>query len=264
MSQNPKNILRVYLNNTPVGALKKLSNGALHFQYETTWVNSPNAIPLSLSLPLTTHIYAGDVVINYFDNLLPDNDSIRKTLALRMSLNNQEVFNLLSAIGRDCVGAIQLIPEQEGFPLSKKINALPISDRAISEILKNLKNSPLGINPEEDFRISIAGAQEKTAFLKLKNGWHIPQGSTPSSHIFKVQMGVLRDQIDMTHSVENEWLCLQICKAFGLPTAEAEIADFNGVRALVVERFDRELTENSMLRYAQEDFCQAAGLPSYK
>jgi serine/threonine-protein kinase HipA len=77
-------------------------------------------------------------------------------------------------------------------------------------------------------------------------------------------MGVLREQIDMSHSVENEWLCLKICKAYGIPTASAEIADFNGVRALIVERFDREFNQHSVLRYAQEDFCQVAGAPSHK
>lgn len=255
--------LRLYMNNTPVGTLKKLANGALQLTYDQSWVEASNTIPLSLSLPLTLKTYSGDVVINYFDNLLPDNEGIRKALAQRMSLHSQEVFDLLAAIGRDCVGAVQLVPEDEDFKPTIEIKSMPIKDADIAQILRDLKSYPLGVKPGEDFRISIAGAQEKTAFLKVGRKWHIPHGATPSSHIFKVQMGVLRESVDMSHSVENEWLCLQICTEFGLPTAKAEIADFAGVRTLIVERFDREFSDKEILRYAQEDFCQVFGVPSH-
>ena len=251
------------MNNVLIGTLKKLSNGALELTYKKEWVESRDSIPLSLSLPLTLTTYSGDVVINYFDNLLPDNDGIRKALAQRMSLNSQEVFDLLAAIGRDCVGAVQLVPDGEKIEPVTKIKSHLISNTEIAEVLRNLRSYPLGVKPGEDFRISIAGAQEKTAFLKAGNKWHVPQGATPSSHIFKVQMGMLGDLIDMRHSVENEWLCLKICKAFGLPTANAEIADFDGVRALIVERFDREFAAKQIYRFAQEDFCQVAGVPSH-
>lgn len=256
--------LQLYMNNVPVGVLRKLSNGALELKYDKQWVESSDSIPLSLSLPLTLKTYSGDVVINYFDNLLPDDEGIRKALARRMSAGSPEVFDLLAAIGRDCVGAVQLVPEGEGFKPSLKRQSSLISNTEIGKILKNLKSYPLGVKPDEDFRISIAGAQEKTAFLKVGSKWHVPQGATPSSHIFKVQMGMLRDLIDMRHSVENEWLCLNICKEFGLPTANADIADFDGVRALIVERFDREFDKDIIYRYAQEDFCQVMGMPSHK
>ena len=240
--------LRIYMNNILVGLLKKQASGALQFTYEDSWIECVSSIPLSLSLPLARKTHSGDVVINYFDNLLPDNDGIRKAIAQRMSLKSQEVYDLLSAIGRDCVGAVQLVPIDEDFQPSQELQAAPVTEDQIASILVNLKNYPLGVKPGEDFRISIAGAQEKTAFLKKENQWHIPQAATPSSHIFKVQMGWLRESVDMTQSVENEWLCLQICKAFGLPTANAEIQDFNDVRVLVVERFDRQFDENGIVR----------------
>lgn len=254
--------LKLYMNNSFVGLLKKSTNGALSFTYDSTWIESDTSIPLSLSLPLTDKTYSGDIVINYFDNLLPDNDGIRKALAQRMSLKSQEVYDLLEAIGRDCVGAVQLIPETEDLKTDQGIQATPVTDKNIESILKNLKNYPLGIKPEDDFRISIAGAQEKTAFLKYNNKWHTPHGSTPSTHIFKVQMGLLRNEVDMSQSIENEWLCLKIFKEFGLPVANAEIAEFGETKALVVERFDRQFVGKKLLRYAQEDFCQIFGLPS--
>lgn len=252
------------MNNVFVGQLTRQPNGALNFTYEPTWANDSQSIPLSLSLPLTTKIYSGDVVINYFDNLLPDNAGIRKVLAQRMSIPTQEVYDLLSAIGRDCVGAVQLIPSGEVVAPNLSIQATPITSLEIAKVLKNLKNFPLGARADENFRISIAGAQEKTAFLKINNKWHIPHGTTPSSHIFKIQMGAIQHGIDMSQSVENEWLCLKICKAFGLPVTNAKIINFSGVKALVVERFDRAFIEDNILRYAQEDFCQVFGVPSHQ
>ena len=254
--------LKLYMNNTFVGLLQKNPNGSLYFSYDIGWINSPDSIPLSLSMPLSPITYSGDVVINYFDNLLPDNLGIRKTLSQRFSIPTQEVYDLLSVIGKDCIGAVQLISDNEKIERYKKIKSKPISEIEIESILKNLKNYPFGLNPESDFRISVAGVQEKTAFLKNKNGWYIPLGTTPSTHIFKIQMGVVGDKIDMTQSIENEWLCLKICKHFGLPVANAEMINFGQVKSLVVERFDRIKMKEKILRYAQEDFCQVFGVSS--
>ena len=105
--------LKLYMNNTFVGLLQKNPNGSLYFSYDIGWINSPDSIPLSLSMPLSPITYSGDVVINYFDNLLPDNLGIRKTLSQRFSIPTQEVYDLLSVIGKDCIGAVQLISDNE-------------------------------------------------------------------------------------------------------------------------------------------------------
>ncbi len=39
------------------------------------------------------------------------------------------------------------------------------------------------ITSQDDFRISVAGAQEKTALLRMGEQWCIPQGATPTTHI---------------------------------------------------------------------------------
>jgi serine/threonine-protein kinase HipA len=69
--------------------------------------------------------------------------------------------------------------------------------------------------------------------------------------------------MDMTRSLENEWLCAQLLKAYGVPVASCEVKQFGSTRALVVERFDRLLHPSGRywLRLPQEDFCQATGTP---
>jgi serine/threonine-protein kinase HipA len=114
---------------------------------------------------------------------------------------------------------------------------------------------------DRNFRISIAGAQEKAAFLYWKDRWHVPHGSTATTHIFKPQIG-MRGNLDLTRSVENEHLCMRIIDALGIPVAKTEIADFTDTRALLIERFDRLWTkDNRLLRRPQEDCCQALSYP---
>jgi serine/threonine protein kinase HipA of HipAB toxin-antitoxin module len=75
-------------------------------------------------------------------------------------------------------------------------------------------NQPLGLYADEDdFRISIAGVQEKTAFLHIDNQWQVPLGPTPTSHIFKPAMKVGPDGADFSDTPWNEWRCLALCRA---------------------------------------------------
>jgi serine/threonine-protein kinase HipA len=68
-------------------------------------------------------------------------------------------------------------------------------------------------------------------------------------------------QADMHTLVENEWLCSRIMQAFGLPIARCEIAQFEDMKVLAVERFDRRMAADGswLVRLPQEDFCQATG-----
>lgn len=137
-----------------------------------------------------------------------------------------------------------------------------VNESAIERLLQGLSQAPLGLSRDVDFRISVAGAQEKTALLRHKGQWWKPSGTTPTTHIFKKQIGRLPDGIDLSNSVENEFYCLRLAAAFGLPVTKAEMQDFNGMRALVVERFDRRWTaDKRLLRMPQEDFCQVLSVP---
>jgi serine/threonine-protein kinase HipA len=205
-------------------------------------------------------------VFAVFDNLLPDNDQVRLHLAQRVAAEGRDTYSLLAAVGRDCVGALQFLPDEESPGPVGKVDGQPISNRKISRILADLKRTPLGVSLEDDLRISLAGAQEKTALLFWKGRWHIPRGSTPTTHILKPQIGKLENGLDLSQSVENEYLCMKLTKAFGVPTAETSIREFAAKRVLVVERFDRLWTrDHRLLRLPQEDCCQALSvLPTLK
>jgi serine/threonine-protein kinase HipA len=255
--------LNVHLNSRHVGQLRRASTGAIDFQYAADWLGWNNTFPISLSLPLREDRYIGAPVSNVFDNLLPDNDKIRRRVAERVGAAGEDAFSLLSALGHDCVGALQFLPEGIDPGAAGNTDGTPVSDEEIAQIINNLANAPLGVGEDEDFRISIAGAQEKTALLRKGAKWFKPIGTAATTHILKPQIGQLPNGIDLSNSVENEYLCLKLLEAFGLPTAKVEIADFGGRRTLIVERFDRVWTTNGrLIRLPQEDMCQALSVPS--
>ena len=255
------NHLFISMNNLLVGELWKLKNGALQFKYAKEWLRSEYSRSLSLSIPLSEKVYEGDVIYNFLDNLLPDNDAIRAKMQVRFKTSTTQPFDLLAAVGNDCVGAIQL--SSELVTESSQIKAKPLTDIEIAELLKGYAVNPLGMQDlEQDFRISIAGAQEKTALLKMDGKWYLPTGATPTTHILKLPIGVLaHNNLDLSQSCENEWLCMQIAKAYGLPVAGTEVVTFEDEKVLAVERFDRKwLGDAKLVRLPQEDMCQALGI----
>lgn len=255
--------LHLYMNGQRVGRLTRTSVGQLRFEYHQAWLQSEMRRPLSLSMPLGQRVYSGDVVENFFDNLLPDSQPIRSRIQARFSARSNRCFDLLWHVGRDCVGALQLLPEEAASIDVRRIDAVELTNSQIADILRNYATMPLGMN-DDDFRISIAGAQEKTALLRMNDRWHRPRGVTPTSHIFKLPIGrIVHSGMDLTDSVENEWLCHLILKAYGIPVADAEIAFFDDVETLVVKRFDRRwaVDHSWLIRLPQEDMCQAFSIP---
>jgi len=235
--------------------------------YDKNWVQSPRARALSLSLPITAlREVRGDAVAYYFDNLLPDNDAIRRRIRTRYATRSTDAFDLLTAIGRDCVGAVQLLPQGTQPTGFDRLEYADLSEAEVETLLRELTASPaLGARSESpDFRIAIAGAQEKTALLRVEGRWARPVGATPTTHILKLPLGtVTQYDADFSDSVENEWLCAQIVRELGLPVAATKMATFGGQRALVVERFDRQWMDNGawIARLPQEDLCQATATP---
>ena len=275
--------LGVWMNGRYVGAWSQVRGGRDRFSYDKGWISDPQSRALSLSLPMTSDAeITSDAVGYYFDNLLPDSQRIRDRIQTRFATRSTDTFDLLEAIGRDCVGAVQLLPESEEPKGWDRVDVQRLKPKEIEAILHAVPTSsaPL-VNraaEENDFRISLAGAQEKTALTKVGRHWYKPLGSTPTTHILKLPLGLVGNrQLDLSHSVDNEWLCAALLKELGLPVANTDIGQFGDQRVLIVERFDRRwqnvgdsnpqaanfepLKETWIARLPQEDFCQVAGLP---
>ena len=263
--------LSLWMNGQRVGEWRQPARAPMELAYDAAWLSAPEARPLSLSLPLPLDPVplTGPAVASYFDNLLPDHEPIRRRIASRFRLPDTAPFTLLAEIGRDCVGALQLLPADADVPRVDRIDAEALDEAGVARALDRAVTPTTGLGtPDaeaEEFRLSLAGAQDKTALLWHDGRWCRPLGATPTTHLFKLPLGLIggQRQVDFNASVDNEWLCLRLLGLFGLPVPAARIETFGHHRPLIVERFDRRLAPSGRwwLRLPQEDFCQVFARP---
>ena len=172
---------------------------------------------------------------------------------------------------------MQLLPPDKEPERWNRVDTEPLTEEGVERALIAVTTAtPIGHDEDNEFRISLAGAQEKTALLGMAGKWFRPRHATPTTHILKLPLGIIAGfQGDFTDSVENEWLCGEILRELGLPVAQSAIASFGEQRVLVVTRFDRRwigVPEGAerrkrfkpsddawIARLPQEDFCQATG-----
>ncbi|MCE5232512.1 MAG: type II toxin-antitoxin system HipA family toxin [Mizugakiibacter sp.] len=265
--------LDIWMNGHYVGRWERTRTGADSLVYAAEWVEAPEGRPLSLSLPFARSHgtdravpMRGAVVAAWFENLIPDNPRILRRLRDRYDAASTQAFDLLAAIGRDCAGAVQLVPADAAPGDAHRIVAEPLDEAGVARVLRDaVAGRAFEAADSDAFRLSIAGAQEKTALLWHKDRWCIPRESTPSTHIFKLPLGLVGNvRADLGYSVELEWLCMELARELGLPVARVEIGRFENQKVLIVERFDRRLARTGRWwqRLPQEDCCQALGLPS--
>ncbi len=269
--RSPTRTLGLWMNGAYVGSWSLGPNTADTLQYDADWTRSDQGRPLSLSLPFMPGNlpHRGPQVRAWFENLLPDSKDIRDRMARRYRAGSTDAFELLAEAGRDCAGALQILPMGTASAGVAPLEADPLTEAQVAALLRATTTPQvLGLASEDaDLRISIAGAQEKTALLQIDGLWYLPHGATPTTHILKLPLGLIGGmKLDLRESVENEWLCAQILAAYGLPVAACEPLRFEDIKVLAVERFDRAWWtapqgDRRLLRLPQEDMCQAKGMP---
>lgn len=187
----------------------------------------------------------------FFAGLLPEGD-VRVHLARHLGLSKDNIFALLKEIGGDCAGALSLWPPDAR---AETASLRVLTDQEAHDILSSLEKHPL-LAGEDGIRISGAGAQNKLMVCWEENQLAIPRGTMPSTHILKPPIRDLQD------TVHNEFFCMSLAKAIGLSVPNVSIYWLHDIPYYVVKRYDRGEDHNGqVMRYQQEDFCQALGLP---
>jgi serine/threonine-protein kinase HipA len=245
----------------PIGKLVRGEEGEMAFVYTHAHLNAPSACPLSLSLPLTDEPYSDRHARPFFENLLQERDSELSKIMAREGLDRNDIVGLLRHLGKDCPGALSVLPE--GAPPAKVPGDLskdyvPIPEERLGQIVTALRDrDPL---PDETQDPSpLAGVQSKIALTLLPDGRLAePRAGSgaPTTHILKVP--------DRQHERDArlEDLTMGLSHDLGFPTAVAAAHNINGISTLLVTRFDRALDEDGLVvRIHQEDFAQALGLP---
>ncbi len=226
----------------------------LSFSYEQTWI-AGGMPPLSQSLPLDGD-FSPEAVRAFFAGLLPEG-APRELLARRLGISFANDFGLLEALAGDTAGALTLL-EPGRTPLAAG-DIEWLDDTQVAELVEELPSRPMHAVQDGEYRLSLAGVQDKLPVVfGTDDRIGLTKGGAPSTHILKTPIVRLDD------TVINEAACLRIGRRLGVEVARARPCRAAGQEFLLVERYDRRLSDTGLRRLHQEDFCQALGVPAQR
>jgi len=247
-------VLDVYNHDCLAGHLVQDDGGQMVFDYDASWLNRRGAYAISHSLPLQERRFKQKECRGFFGGILPEQAN-RKTIARVLGISEKNDFAMLEQIGGECAGAITFL--QEGTPHTGAEDTYrDLGEDELYAILEELPRRPL-MAGSDGVRFSLAGAQDKIAVRYVDGKLSIPIGNAPSTHILKP---VIKGYDGL---VFNEAYCMSLAKASGLSTASIIVGETKDKAYLLIERYDRTTNDKGDIqRLAQEDFCQALGIPS--
>jgi serine/threonine-protein kinase HipA len=211
---------------------------------------------LSVGLPVGTPTGPRDMRgLDFFENMLPEGPALTR-MATLAGVRPADTYGILAAFGRDCAGAVVLLPDGEQPGTADRGGYSPVRLAGLRQVITELDVAPLGVAPERGFRPSLPGFQRKALVGRAADGtWQLPYGDAPSTWILKP---------DGSHPMAaNEATCLRLAVACGLEAAQTELLDVEGLAVLAVRRYDRLEPRPGALpaRIHQEDGCQATATP---
>jgi serine/threonine-protein kinase HipA len=250
--------LVAWLYDTPVAVLTPAPDFRIRLEWraegiERWGLGSP---ALSVGLPIGSPVGRGDLRgLDFFENMLPEGQALAR-MATLAGTRPVDTYGILSVYGRDCAGAVMLLPDGDVPGGAGDSGYSPMTPGDLRQVIGGLDAAPLAAAPERGFRPSLAGFQRKALLGRAADGtWQLPCGDAPSTWILKP---------DGPHAMAaNEATCLALAAACGLTVADAELLDVAGLPVLAVRRYDREEAAGGAFarRVHQEDGCQATGVP---
>ncbi|WP_320043457.1 HipA domain-containing protein [uncultured Desulfobacter sp.] len=247
--------LSIFLGNHLVGTLSRHTKGRVQFQYGQHWLKTVG-LPISLSLPCREEKFPPALSTAFFENLLPESDA-RSILAFNNRFNKKDTFSFLNLYGRDCAGALSIMPQGEKPDLTpwcyEDVTAKLTKALDRLETSSDQRKLYLEMQPA---RLSIAGVQDKLPVYFSENKFYLPTNSgSATTHIIK-PMSPMFPGIQ-----RNEAFCMDIARIIGIRVPNSKLIQMGPHELYLVERFDRKILPDRVARIHQEDFCQAMGLP---
>ena len=243
-------VQKVATINLPIGSESEIS---LH--YEPSWVEHGFAI--SPHLPLSGE-FNHSAVRNFLQNLLPEGNGLEE-ITSHTTISKNNTFGLIRVIGSETSGALSFkAPNSEQVTTSFR----EISEQDLHDKLTRFKQHGESITYwDGKTRLSVAGVQDKLNLLDLNGKLGFGEGGLCSNKIVKFETG------KAPFIAVNELFTMLLAKEAGLDVPRVALKNYGGIRALIIDRFDRRLTpeQNRVQRRHIIDGCQASNLPpSYK
>ena len=247
----------------PVGRICGESHQTAQFSYDDNYLDSENAVPISICLPLRQECFSAEQTRQFFEGLLPEGFT-RRSVAQWLHLDENDYLSILHQLGRECLGAIRISAEGENPAASYEL----ITEQQVKELAAEGAQKSAEIVTKS--HLSLTGASGKVGLYYdvVNDHWYLPQGTAPSTHIVK------QSHVRLEGIVTNEQLSMMTAAKCGIDVPESFIIDLgNGNDSEVLyatRRYDRTF-EGAVskigelicpLRLHQEDFSQAMGIPS--
>jgi len=246
--------LSVNFGDNVIGTLElDRATNLLKLNYSEQWQKEGFAI--SPSLPLKSQ-HTPEVAYNYLDNALPEGEA-RKLLAENLGVSEKNVYSQVRAIGNDLAGAVTFTGRQNSTPQQLLPQFRVLREDELTERLDHKEEFGL-LTWDDKPRLSVAGVQDKlNVFINEAGEIGFGDGSLCSTHILKFE------KKSCPNLVLNEFFCMKLSDAIGLPTADVKFTRFGPHPALIVKRFDRKYTSalNKVMRRHVIDGCQVLNLP---
>jgi len=243
------------------GYIEGTSGTDAAFRYDESYLNDPDAAPISISLPKQEQAFTEIQTKNYFEGLLPEGFT-RRTVAQWMHVDESDYLSILHGLGRECLGAIQVRTEEEEIAASY----VAISQGEIRALAEEGVSKSAEIITKA--HLSLTGASGKVGLYydASNDQWYIPEGTAPSTHIVK------QSHVRLNDIVTNEQLSLLTAKKCGIDIPKSFIINTGSGEEnevlFATERYDRAFSENPIVidglkcpaRLHQEDLAQALGI----
>jgi serine/threonine-protein kinase HipA len=248
--------LDVYWDKKKIGYLRQDQYGEIQFTYALEWLQDPQAKSISCSLPLQEETFQRKACQAFFAGILPEEHQ-RRLIAKILGISPENNFSMLEKIGGECAGALSFLPSGENL-IHQDNSYKALDEKNLYTTLQALPTRPLLVG-DEGVRLSLAGVQDKLAVYIEGETIFLPHDTSPTTHIIKPDFNICEGVIF------NEAFCLQLAKAVGLLTAEAQIKKIDDLNYLIIKRYDRYYSPSHanpklIQRLHQEDFCQALNI----
>lgn len=243
--------LNVWCGQSLVGHLWRNAMGQMGFNYAEEWLESAGSFQLSMTLPLQVDEYSPEegLAHRFFANLLPEGGA-RNQIVRDLKISDTD-FDLLRAIGGECAGALSVLSTEQVPSIEYRYYQL--TDEELVNLVKR-KGQPVSWKGKDRPRLSLAGAQSKCPVLLKQGNYWLPQNESPSSHILKFEVG------DYRHLPAYETFTTYLASSIGLEVVDITLHYAGGAPFARIARYDREVKDQTqIIRYHQEDFCQALG-----
>ena len=247
-----------------VGTILVNDHGEGCFSYDREYLNSPEAASVSVALPLQEEAFSAAQTHCFFDGLLPEGFT-RRSVAWWANTSENDYLSILAALGRECIGAIQILSQDADSPA-------PAYEKMTLDQVRALAREGASRSAQivTQTHLSLTGASGKVGLYRNDGdqSWYLPGGNAPSTHILK------QSHIRFRHIITNEQLALLTARELALPTTESFIVNTGGGQEeevlFAARRFDRVFSAHPLiadglaipLRLHQEDFAQALGIPA--